>query len=142
MFKVNQDEKVKQKNSATQIESLRATVNEKESKIGEYSRILGLQRQETAELNSARSQEAAKVSQSAKDISTLQENLKERDKMIDQMKTTGSKLKSRLSSEQSKNEELEASNAAMRTELQAVRAHITKMEDFTIQSSNIDEEFV
>ncbi|OQE28797.1 hypothetical protein PENSTE_c003G03719 [Penicillium steckii] len=142
MCKVNQDEKAKQKASATQIESLRATVTEKESKIGEYSRILGLQRQEIAELKSARSQEAAKVSQSAKDISTLQENLKERDRMIDQMKTAGSKLKSRLSSEQSKNEELETVNAAMRTELQAVKAHITKLEDFAVQSSNVDEEFV
>ncbi|KAJ5406602.1 hypothetical protein N7465_007886 [Penicillium sp. CMV-2018d] len=71
-----------------------------------------------------------KVSQSAKDIGTLQVNLKEKDKMVDQMKTAGSKLKSMLSSQQKKNEELETANASMSTELQAVRARIQKLEDF------------
>lgn len=142
MFKFNQDEKAKQKDSASQIESLRASVNEKESKIAELSKILGHQRQEIAELKSARSKEVAKASQSAKKISTLQENLKDRDKEIDEMKTAESKLKSRLSSEQGKNEELEAVYASMRTDLQAVRAHIKKLEDFAVQSSEVDKEFV
>jgi chromosome segregation ATPase len=90
MFQFNQDEKAKQKDSATQIESLRATVNEKESKIAEYSKSLEFQKQEITELKSARSKEIAKVSQSTKDITTHQENLKDKDKVIDQMKTAGS----------------------------------------------------
>jgi hypothetical protein len=43
--------------------------------------------------------------------------LKEKDKMIDQMKTVGSKLKSMLLSQQKKNEELETANASISTEL-------------------------
>jgi hypothetical protein len=62
--------------------------------------------------------------------------------MIDQMKTAGSKLKSVLSSEQKKNGELEAANASMSTELQAVRARIQRMDDFTVQFSDIDDGFV
>jgi hypothetical protein len=62
--------------------------------------------------------------------------LKEKDKTIDQMKTAGSKL------EQKKSEDLEAANASTTTELQAVRAHIQKLEDFPIQSSEIDDDFV
>ncbi|KAJ6000750.1 hypothetical protein N7481_001159 [Penicillium waksmanii] len=142
MFKFNQDEKAKQQVSATQIETLRATVNEKESKIAEYSKKLRLHQQEIINLKSACSQEVAKVSQSAKDISTLQANLKERDKMIDELKTAGSKSKSMLSFEQGKNEELETANASMRTELQAVKACIKKLEDFAVQSSDVGEDFV
>jgi hypothetical protein len=44
--------------------------------------------------------------------------------MVDQMKTAGSKLKSMLSSEQKKNEDLEAANALMNTELQTVKAYL------------------
>ena len=142
MFKANQDEKAKQKDSATQIESLCTAVDEKEGEIAESSKNLGLQRQEIAKLKSACSQEVAKVSQSARDISRLEANLKERDKMIDQMKTAGSKLKSMLSSEQRKNAELKAANASMTTELEAVKVRIQKVEDFAVQFSDVDEDLM
>lgn len=85
------------------------------------------------DLESTCSQEVAKLSQSAKDITTLQNSLKEKDKMIDQIKTAGSKLKSVLSSEQKKNGDLEAANASMSTKLQAVKARIERMDDITVQ---------
>lgn len=142
MYAANENEKEKQRDSATHLESLRATVNEKENKVAEYSNSLVAAQQKMAKLESTCSQETAKVSQSAKDISTLQANLKEKDKMIDQLKSTGSKLKLILSSEQKKTEDLEAANASMTTELQAVRAHIQKLEGFPAQSSKIDDDFV
>ncbi|KAJ6045328.1 hypothetical protein N7499_004107 [Penicillium canescens] len=142
MLTANETERAKQTDSATQIESLHATVDEKESKIAEYSKDLEGLQQEVANLKSTCSLEIAKVSQSAEDISTLQANLKEKDKMIDQMKTARSKLKSMLSSQQKKNEDLETANASMSTELQAVRARIQKLEDFPVQSSDIDDDFV
>lgn len=136
----NEDEKARQKDFATQIESLRATVHEREIKIAELSRNVESLRKEVGDLKSACSQEVAKLSQSVKDITTLQNNLKDKDKVIDQMKTAGSKLKSVLSSEQKKNGELEAANASMSTELRAIRARIEKMDDFTVQSSDIDDD--
>ncbi|KAJ5404012.1 hypothetical protein N7509_003883 [Penicillium cosmopolitanum] len=142
MFKANQDEKLKQQDSASQIESLRATVHEKEIEVAEYSRKLESLQQEIVNLKASCSQEAAKASQSVKDITTLQNNLKEKDKTIDQMKTTGLKLKSTLSTEQKKSKELEAANASMRTELQAIRDRIQNMEDFTVQYPDIDDDFV
>ncbi|OQD70587.1 hypothetical protein PENDEC_c022G01174 [Penicillium decumbens] len=142
MFKANQDEISKQQDSALQIESLRATVHEKEIEISEYSRKLGSLQQEMVNLKATCSQEAAKVSQSVKDITTLQNNSKEKDKTIDQMKTAGSKLKLRLSSEQKKSKELEDANASMSTELQAIRDRIQKMEDFTVQCPDIDDDYV
>ena len=72
MFKANQDEKSKQQDSASQIESLRATVHEKEIEVAEYSRKLGSLQQEIVNLKANCSQEVAKVSQSVKDITTLQ----------------------------------------------------------------------
>ncbi|KAJ5776745.1 uncharacterized protein N7511_001756 [Penicillium nucicola] len=141
MFKANQDEKSKQQDSAMQIESLRATVHEKEIKIAEYSNNLGSLQQEIKVLKSTCSQEAAKVSQSVRDITTLQNNSKEKDKTIDQMKTAGSKLKLVLSSEQKKSRDLEDANASMRTELQTIRDRIQKMEDFTVQYPDVDDDF-
>ncbi|KAJ5300253.1 hypothetical protein N7508_007496 [Penicillium antarcticum] len=142
MYAVNENEKAKQRDSATHIEKLRATVDEKENKITEYSQTLRATQEEIAKLESTCSQELAKVSQSAKDIDTLQTNLKDKDRMIDQMKTAGSKLKSILSSEQKKKEELEAANASMNTELRAVKAYIQRLESFPAQSSDIDEDSV
>lgn len=142
MFKFNQGEKAKQLDSATQIESLRATVQEKEIKIAEFSRDLRSLQQEIEKLKLTCSREVTKASQSARDITTLQNSLKEKDKVIDQMKTAGSKLKSILSSEQRKNGELEAANASMSTELQGARGCIRKMEDYAVESSDIDDNFV
>jgi chromosome segregation ATPase len=132
MFTANEKERARQKASATQIESLSATVHEREIKIAELSRNVGSLHKEIEDFESTCSQEVEKLSQSATDFTTLQNNLKDKDKMIDQMKTTGSKLKSVLSSEQTRNGELEAANASMSTELQAVRAHIQRMDDFIV----------
>ncbi|KAJ5775550.1 uncharacterized protein N7511_000561 [Penicillium nucicola] len=142
MFAANENEKAKQRDSATQIKSLRAIVNEKESMVAEYSENAGAMQQKIAKLESIVSQEVAKVSQSAKDISTLQANLKEKDKTVDQMKTAGSKLKSMLSSEQKKNGDLEAANASVNTELQTAKASLQRLKEIPVQSSEIDETFV
>jgi chromosome segregation ATPase len=142
MFTANEKERARHKASATQIESLRATVLEREIKIAELSRNVESLHKGIEDLKSTCSQEVEKLSQSAKDITTLQNNSKEKDKMIDQMKTAGSKLKSVLSSEQKRNGELEAANTSMSTELQALRARIQRMDDFIVLPSDIDDNFV
>jgi chromosome segregation ATPase len=142
MLTANETERAKQRDSATQIESLHSNVDEKESKIAEYSKDLEALQQEMANLKSTCSLEITKVSKSAEDISTLQANLKEKNKMVDQTKKAGSKIKSMLSSQQKKNEELRTANASMSKELQAVRARIQKLEVFPVQSSDIDDDFV
>ncbi|KAJ5396515.1 hypothetical protein N7509_004628 [Penicillium cosmopolitanum] len=138
MFKANQDEKSKQQDSASQIESLRATVYKKEIEIAGYSTKLGSLQQEIVNLKATCSQEAAKVSQHHH----FAKEFEGKDKTIDQMKTAGSKLKLTLSAEQQKSKELEAANASMRTELQEIRDRIQKMEDFTVQCSDIDDDYV
>ncbi|KAJ5161927.1 hypothetical protein N7492_007319 [Penicillium capsulatum] len=142
MFTANETERAKRREYAAQIESLSATINERESKIDEHAKNLGALQQEMAKLESANSQERAKLSQSAKTISTLQSSLKEKDQMIDQLKTAGSKLKSAFSSEKKKKEELEVTNTAMNAELHAVQGYIQKLENFRVQSSDIDENYV
>jgi hypothetical protein len=51
-------------------------------------------------------------------------------------------LKSTLSAEQKKSKELEVANTSMRTELQVIRDRIQKIEDFTIQYPDINDDFV
>lgn len=139
MFAANEGEKAKQKDSASQIKSLRATVDEREDKIAEYSKKLLGAEQQIADLKLAHSREVAKVSQSVTDISTLQNSLKEKDKTIDKMKTAGSNLKSMLSSEQRKKEELEVANVSMNKDLKAVKSRLQRLEAFCVQYSAIDE---
>lgn len=78
MFTANEKERARQKDSATQIESLHATIHEKETKIAELSRNLGSLQKEIGDLKSTCSQGVAKLSQSAKDITALQNQLKRR----------------------------------------------------------------
>jgi len=66
MFAANENEKAKQRDSASYIEKLCAIVNEKENRIAEYSQSLEATRQKIAKLESTCSQETAKVSQSTK----------------------------------------------------------------------------
>lgn len=142
MFTINEQERAKQKVSATKIESLEAIVEERESNIADLSRNVDSLQQEIRSWKLTCSQEVDKVSQSAKDISELQVNLKEKEKTMDQMKTAGSKLKSMLLSEQKKTGDLEAANASMNTELQTVRARIQNLEDLPVQPSDINDDFV
>ncbi|KAL2695994.1 hypothetical protein AAEP93_003294 [Penicillium crustosum] len=94
MFAANEGEKAKQKDALDRVESLCASVNQKDKRLTEYSKEVQGLRQQIDSIKSSYSLELDKVSQSAKDISTLQQNLKEKDKTIDRMKTAGSSLKS------------------------------------------------
>ncbi|KAI2720819.1 hypothetical protein CBS147332_4059 [Penicillium roqueforti] len=142
MFIANENEKAKQRDSATQIESLRATIDAKEKNIAAFSKDLGASKQKIAKLELNLSQELTKGTKSADEINVLRESLKEKDRTIDQMRTAGSKLKSMLSAEEKKTKDLEGANTSMDTELQAVKAHIQRLEEFPIQPSAILEDFV
>jgi phage shock protein A len=83
--------------------------------------------------------ELGKVSQSAKDISTLQQNLKEKDKIIDKIKTTGSSLKTMLSSTQQKIEELKAEKVTLSKELQTSQGQLRNLKSFTVPQLELDE---
>jgi predicted nucleic acid-binding Zn-ribbon protein len=90
-------------------------------------------------LKSLYSLEVDKVSQSAKVISTLEQNLKEKEKTIDKMRAAGSNLKSILFSEQQKTEELEAEKVSLGKELEASRGRLQTLESFTVQQLELDE---
>ncbi|KAJ5678993.1 hypothetical protein N7462_007237 [Penicillium macrosclerotiorum] len=131
-----------QSTAAAQIESLRAKIKEKEDRVAEYSKqVAGAQRQ-IENLKSVYAQEASKVSQSAKDISTLQGNLKEKDKTIDMLKSTDSKTKSMLLSEQKKNKDLDDAHSLRGKELKQTKARLEKLESFVVRNSEVDEDTV
>ena len=139
MFAANEGEKAKQKDSLDRVESLCASVNQKDKRLAEYSKEVQGLRQQVDSIKSSYSLELDKVSQSAKDISTLQQNLKEKDKTIDRMKAAGSSLKSMFSSAQKKIEELEAEKASLDQALQASQGQLQTLESFTIQQLELDE---
>jgi chromosome segregation ATPase len=86
--------------------------------------------------------ELGKVSQSAKHISTLQQNLEEKDKIIDKMKTAGSSLKAMFSSTQQKMKELKAERVTMNNELQTIQDQLRNLKSFTVPQLELDESLV
>lgn len=139
MFAANEGEKAKQKDALDRVESLRASVNQKDKRLAEYSKEVQGLRQQVDSIKSSYSLELDKVSQSAKDISTLQQNLEEKDKTIDRMKAAGSSLKSMFSSAQKKIEELEAEKACLDQALQASQGQLQTLQSFTVQQLELDE---
>ncbi|CRL30936.1 unnamed protein product [Penicillium camemberti] len=152
MFAANKGEKAKQKDALDRVESLCASVNQKDKRLTEYSKEVQGLRQQIDSIKSSYSLELDKVSQSAKDISTLQQNLKEKDKTINRMKTAGSSLKSMFSSAQKNIEELGAEKASLDQALQASQGPTPKprklhylwvfasSEVFAILREDLDEE--
>ncbi|CAG7962869.1 unnamed protein product [Penicillium salamii] len=139
MFAANESEKAKQKEALDQIKSLCASAKQKDHSLAECSKQIQELRQQVDSLKLSYSLEVGKVSQSAKDISTLQQNLKDKDKIIDKMKTAGSSLKTMLSSTQQKMEELKAEKAALNKELQMNQGQLRVLESFTISELELDE---
>jgi uncharacterized coiled-coil DUF342 family protein len=139
MFAANESEKAKQKEALDRVESLSAANTQKDKSLAECSKQLQGLRQQIDSLKSSYSLEVEKVSQSAKDISTLQQNLKEKEKTIDKMRAAGSNLKSMLLSEQQKTEELEAGKVSLGKELKASRGRLQTLESFTVQQLELDE---
>ncbi|CAI7627746.1 unnamed protein product [Penicillium discolor] len=140
MFAANESEKAKQKEALDRVESLCASVDQKDKSLIEYSKQIQGLHQQIDSLKSSYSLELGKVSQSAKDISTLQQNLKEKEKTIDKMKTAGSSLKSILSTAQQKMEVLEAEKVSLDKELQASQGRLQNLESFTVQQLELDED--
>ncbi|KOS39559.1 hypothetical protein ACN38_g9619 [Penicillium nordicum] len=139
MFAANETEKAKQKEALDRVESLCASVDQKDKSLTEYSKQIQGLCQKVDSLKSSYSLELGKVSQSAKDISAFQQNLEEKEKTIEKMKTAGSSLKSMLSSKQQKIEELEAEKASLDKELQASQGRLQNLESFTVQQLELDE---
>ncbi|KAJ5630967.1 uncharacterized protein N7484_011067 [Penicillium longicatenatum] len=139
MFAANEDGKAKQKEALDHIESLRASVKQKDQSLTEYSNQVQALHQQINSLKSSYSLELSKVSQSAKKINELEQSSKEKDKTIDKMKTAGSNLKTMLSSAQQKIQELEAEKTALKKELQASQGRLRNLESFTVQQLELDE---
>lgn len=139
MFAANERVKAKQKEALDQVDTLDALTKQKDQTLTECSKQVQELRQQMNSLKSSYSLELGKVSQSAKDISTLEQNLKEKDKIIDKMKTAGSSLKTTLLSTQQKMEELKAEKATLSKELQTSQGQLRNLESFTVPQLELDE---
>ncbi|CAI7566855.1 unnamed protein product [Penicillium glandicola] len=139
MFAANESEKAKKKDALDRVESLCASVSQKDERLTEYSKEVQDLHQQIDSIKSSYSSELDKVSQSAKEISTLKQNLEEKDKTIDKMKSVGSSLKSKFSSAQKKIEELEAEKALLGQALQASQGRLQSLESFTAQELELGE---
>ncbi|CAG7932658.1 unnamed protein product [Penicillium olsonii] len=139
MFAANERVKAKQKEALDQVDTLDALAKQKDQSLTECSKQVQELRQQMDSLKSSYSLELGKVSQSAKDISTLEQNLKEKDKIIDKMKTAGSSLKTTLLSTQQKMEGLKAEKATLSKELQTSQGQLRNLESFTVPQLELDE---
>ncbi|KAJ5422807.1 hypothetical protein N7445_010915 [Penicillium cf. griseofulvum] len=139
MFAANESEKAKQKEALARVESLSATNTEKDKSLADCSKQLQGLRQQLYSLKSSYSLEVEKASQSAKEISTLQQDLKEQEKTIDKMRAASSNLQTKLLLEQQKTKELEAEKVSLGKELEASRGQLQTLESFTVQQVELEE---
>ncbi|KAJ5885203.1 hypothetical protein N7495_009713 [Penicillium taxi] len=139
MFAANESVKAKEKEALDCLESLRVSVIQKDKTLNDYSKQIQGLRQQIDSLKSSYALEHDKVSQSVKEISTLQQSLKEKEKTIDNINIAGLSLKSMLSLTQKKKEELEAEKVSLNKELQSSQGRLQKIESFAVQQLKLDE---
>ncbi|KAL4861972.1 hypothetical protein BDV12DRAFT_207637 [Aspergillus spectabilis] len=91
------------------------------------------------------SREATNAAKASKDISELQEKMKERETAIDKLRKDESSAQASLSAEKKKNAELEKACAAASADLERARSQLRKLESFrvspmeAIEDSMLDE---
>ncbi|KAJ5472156.1 hypothetical protein N7539_008725 [Penicillium diatomitis] len=117
------------------LESLGVKDNDLNERAEQISRL----KSELKNLQAGHFREIEKAAQLSRDITSLQEVLKAKDKMIDKMKDAGSNLKMLLSEEQKKNAELEKERNVFHEEGQKTLTQLRKLESFAVRGAEADE---
>lgn len=118
------------------LESLGVKDNDLNERAEQISRL----KSELKNLQAGHFREIEKAAQLSRDITSLQEVLKAKDKMIDKMKDAGSNLKMLLSEEQKKNAELEKERNVFHEEGQKTLTQLRKLESFAVRGAEADED--
>jgi chromosome segregation ATPase len=140
MFEANQKEKNKQAEILTRVTGLQATVREKENALTEQEKMIDVLKIQIEKLETMHENEKADAERAHKDVNELQQKLKERDDLIENMKDAESTMKEKLTTAESKVEELEKTNASLKEQLETSSARLQELEGFAVQFHEEKEE--
>ena len=132
--------KSEQKSAETERDNLQYLLAEKIKDLEERAQEIESLRAKVAKLQSDYSQEKAKVAKSSAEITDLQKNVKERDTRIEKMHSAGSNLKTALSDQRKKNEDLKKEMTLLHEKEQKSLNQLQKLEGFAVGYTEVNED--
>ncbi|KAL4953246.1 hypothetical protein BDW69DRAFT_194975 [Aspergillus filifer] len=140
MFNANKIEMSKQEEATSKIESLNQLVQKGKDTISRKEREISDLKDQYKEADSAKSQLKSILKTAQHDIDGLQHKVKEKDILIDRIKTSHSENQKRLKDVEASARDMEKQRAALNTSLQATRARLDKIEGYATQHLDTDED--
>ncbi|KAL4985740.1 hypothetical protein BDW68DRAFT_198592 [Aspergillus falconensis] len=140
MFEVNEAQKSKQKETAQEIDSLKKLVQEGKDNIAEMLRKIRDSEDRYKKLHAAHARVQSDLKTAQGDIDGLQNKVKEKDVLIDRIKTSHSENQKHLKAAEDKAKEVAKERLVLNKSLQATKARLDKIEGYAIQHSNCDED--
>lgn len=141
MFEANEGEKSKQREAASEIESLKKLIQEGKDTIAQKESAISHSEDRYNKLQSSKSQleSALKISQG--DINSLQQKLKEKDGLLDKIKSSHSDNQKRLKDAEGRAKEAQREKSVLTTSLQATKAQLGRIHGYTTEQfdSNDDD---
>ncbi|GLA78628.1 hypothetical protein AtubIFM55763_011642 [Aspergillus tubingensis] len=142
MFTANEKLKVRLRGIEKENGSLLKTLEDRDKDLNERAEQISGLESDLKNLQASHTQEIKKAAQLCRDISSPQENIKEKEKIIDKMKAAGSNLKTLLSDEQKKSAQLENERRLLQAEGQKTLEQLRKLESFVVRDSEADEDLM
>ncbi|KAL4794940.1 hypothetical protein BDV19DRAFT_399048 [Aspergillus venezuelensis] len=140
MFKANEIERSKQEKATSEIESLNELVQKGKDTISQKEQEISDIKGQYQELDSANSQLKSVIKTAQHDIDGLQLKVKEKDILIDRIKSSHSKKESRLKEVEGSARDMEKERIALNTSLQAIKARLDKIKGYAIKHLDNDED--
>lgn len=141
MFEANEGEKSKQKEAASEIESLKKLIQEGKDTIARKESAISHSEDRYNKLQSANIQLDSELKDSQGDIDSLQQRLKEKGALLDKIKSSHSDNQKRLKDAEGRAKEVQREKSALNTSLQATKAQLDRIEGYTTKQfdSNDDD---
>jgi chromosome segregation ATPase len=140
MFDVNEAQKSKQKEIALEMDSLKKSIQLAKDALSQKEREIhafdGQYRKVQADLTQVQSD----LKTAQHDIDGLQKKVKEKDLLIDKVKASHSEGQKRSKAAEERVAAMEKEKSALAESLQAAKARLDKIEGYTTQHSNCDED--
>ncbi|KAL4926588.1 uncharacterized protein BDV17DRAFT_293384 [Aspergillus undulatus] len=140
MFKVNEAQTAKQKETASEIESLKKSVQQGKDAISQKEREIRDSEGRFKKVQATHTQLESDLKTAQRDIDGLQRKVKEKDVLIDRIKASHSDNQKRLKAVEEGAKEMEKEKSALAESLQATKARLDKIEGYAIQHSDCDED--
>ncbi|CEL07694.1 hypothetical protein ASPCAL10850 [Aspergillus calidoustus] len=142
MFEANEVQKSKRKEATSEIESLKRLVQEGRDALSFKQREISDFEGRYKKLQSAHNELQSDLKTAQHDIDGLQHMVREKNALMDKMKLSYSEIQKRLNAVEERAKEMENEKSALSKSLEATKVRLNKIEGYTTQHSDCDEDSV